>query len=74
MMTDQLSLSFEQDILVFYEEKNDTLIFSNDVNFITFLYIWEKYLNMLNNQHILLWPRYLYILKEAMIIIYIKSH
>ena len=74
MMTDQLSLSFEQDILVFYEEKNDTLIFSNDVNFITFLYIWEKYLNMLNNQHVLLWPRYFYILKEAMIIIYIKSH
>ena len=37
MMTDQLSLCFEQDMFVFYEEKNDTLIFSNNVNFITFL-------------------------------------
>ena len=42
----------------FYEEeKTNALIFLNYVNSITFLFICEKYLNMLNDQFTLLWAR-----------------
>ena len=59
MRTDQLSLSFEQDMFVFYEEKNDALIFHS-----VFIHLRNVSKKMVNDQLALLWEGILYIERD----------